>query len=43
MVQRDELPRRMDLPSAVKSVVKGYEMVLGSSQMGEHKEIGVTQ
>jgi len=39
MAQRDEHPRRMDLPLAVKLVAKEDEMVWGSSQMGENKEI----
>jgi hypothetical protein len=32
----------MDLPLAVKLAAKEDEMVRGSSQMGEYKEIGVT-
>jgi hypothetical protein len=32
----------MDLPSAVKLAAKEDEMVWGSSQIGEHREIGVT-
>jgi hypothetical protein len=42
MVQRDELPRRMDLPWAVKLAAKEDEVGWASSQMGEYKEIGVT-
>jgi hypothetical protein len=42
MVQIDERPQRMDLPSAVTSAASEDEMVWGASQTGEHEEIGAT-